>query len=89
MLRINHAPYTLNQTREPPAQGWPRAKFHHQKNSATSKIWLRVEQRQNQKYLPINAKIGPDERKKERHQGVARICHRQNLVPRQNFKVSR
>jgi hypothetical protein len=35
----------------------------HQQNSATRKIWLPVEQRQNQKNLATDAKIGPDERK--------------------------
>jgi hypothetical protein len=60
----------------------PPAKFHHKKNSSTSKIWQLVEQRQNQKNLSTNAKIGVDERKRKGgHQGEARICRQQ-----QNYK---
>jgi hypothetical protein len=43
----------------------PPAKFHHQNNSSTSKIWWLVEQRQNQKNLSTNAKIGLDETKRK------------------------
>jgi hypothetical protein len=64
----------------------PPAKFHHQKNSATSKNWLLVEQRQNQKNLPTDAKIGQMKEK-----GKAPRCGK-NLPPTefgtktQNFK---
>jgi hypothetical protein len=66
----------------------PQAKFHHKKNSSTSKIWRLVEQRQNQKNLSTNAKIGVDETKRKgRCQGEARICRQQNLAEkRQNYK---
>jgi hypothetical protein len=43
----------------------PPSSFHHQKNSSTSKIWQLMEQRQNQKNLPANAKVGLDERKRK------------------------
>jgi hypothetical protein len=43
----------------------PPAKFHHNENSSTSKIWRLVEQRQNQKNLSTNAKIGVDKRKRK------------------------
>jgi hypothetical protein len=53
----------------------PPEKFNHKKNFSTSKIWWLVEQRQNQKNLSTNAKIGVDERKRKGgHQGAARIC---------------
>jgi hypothetical protein len=67
------------------------SKFHHKKNSSTSKIWQLVERRQNQKNLSTNAKIGVDERKRKGgHQGAARICRQQNLAKRHKIlKVSR
>jgi hypothetical protein len=43
--------------------------------AASSKIWRLVEERQNQKNLSTNAKIGVDERKRKGgRQGEARIC---------------
>jgi hypothetical protein len=69
----------------------PPAKFHHKKNSSTSKILQLVERRQDQKNLSTNTKIGVDERKRKGgRQGAARICPQQNLAKMHKIlKVSR